>query len=113
VVLKRGNGHALVANSLALRRAGIDQNTANPRGGSILRDRGGLPNGMLIDNAMALIERLLPPPTEADTDHALEVGGTALRPARLDPTADRRQQLPGSRAIVPAVCGGPDSTAAV
>jgi predicted amidohydrolase YtcJ len=74
VVLKRADGHALVANSLALRRAGIDQNTADPAGGSILRDTGGLPTGMLIDNAMELIERLLPPPTEAETAHALEVG---------------------------------------
>lgn len=75
VLLKRADGHALVANSVALRRAGIDQNTADPAGGSILHDTGGLPTGMLIDNAMELIERLLSPPTEAETAHALEVGG--------------------------------------
>jgi len=74
VVLKRADGHALVANSLALQRAGIDQNTADPPGGSIFRDAAGTPTGMLIDNAMALVERLLPPPTAQETARALEVG---------------------------------------
>ena len=74
VVLKRADGHALVANSLALQRAGIDQNTADPPGGSIFRDATGTPTGMLIDNAMELVERLLPPPTAQETARALEVG---------------------------------------
>jgi predicted amidohydrolase YtcJ len=74
VVLQRADGHALVANSLALQRAGIDRNTAAPSGGAILKDAAGEPTGMLVDNAMALVERLVPPPTEADAVQALEVG---------------------------------------
>lgn len=74
VVLKRADGHALVANSLALQRAGIDRNTADPPGGTVLKDAAGEPTGMLIDNAMALVERLVPAPTEAEAARALEVG---------------------------------------
>jgi len=73
-VLKRADGHALVANSQALQRAGIDRNTRDPPGGSLLRDATGMPTGMLIDNAMSLVERLLPPPSAQETARALEVG---------------------------------------
>src|SRR5262249_2419448 len=65
VVLRRADGHALVANPRALRRAGIDRNTPDPVGGSILRDAAGEPTGMLIDRAQDKVLDLLPPPTEA------------------------------------------------
>ncbi|HWM71589.1 MAG TPA: amidohydrolase [Steroidobacteraceae bacterium] len=81
VVLKRGDGHALVANSLALKRAGIDRNTPDPPGGTIFKDAAGEPTGLLIDNAMQRVEHLLPPPTDAETAEALEVG--ARRSVRL------------------------------
>jgi predicted amidohydrolase YtcJ len=74
VVLKRADGHSLVANSLALKRAGIDRNTPDPPGGTIFKDTAGEPTGLLIDNAMDRVERLLPPPTDAETAEALEVG---------------------------------------
>jgi predicted amidohydrolase YtcJ len=81
VVLERSDGHALVANSLALKRAGIDKNTTDPAGGSILKDDSGEPTGMLIDNAQRLVRDLIPPPTEAQKLKALEVG--AQRSVRL------------------------------
>jgi predicted amidohydrolase YtcJ len=81
VVLKRADGHALVANSLALRRAGIDRNTADPPGGRILKDTSGEPTGMLIDNAQGLVLRLIPPPTDELRVKQLEVG--AQRSVRL------------------------------
>jgi predicted amidohydrolase YtcJ len=74
VVLRRSDGHALVANSAALKRAGITRNTRDPSGGQILKDASGEPTGMLVDNAMDLVEKLIPPPTEAERLHALEVG---------------------------------------
>jgi hypothetical protein len=52
VFLTRADGHALVANSLALERAGIDADSVAPEGGDILRDEDGEPTGMLIDTAM-------------------------------------------------------------
>src|SRR5262249_23599024 len=81
VVLERIDGHALVVNSLALKRAGIDKNTPDPAGGRILRDSAGEPTGMLIDNAQDLVRRLLPPPTDAQLATRLEVG--AQRSVRL------------------------------
>jgi predicted amidohydrolase YtcJ len=74
VVLERADGHALVANSLALKLAGIDKNTAAPAGGSILKDAAGEPTGMLIDTARDRVLKLLPPPTDAFRLQALEVG---------------------------------------
>jgi predicted amidohydrolase YtcJ len=81
VILRRADGHALVANSVALNRAGISRNTPNPSGGEILKDPSGEPTGMLVDNAMGLVEKLVPPPTEADRLKALEAG--AARYTRL------------------------------
>jgi predicted amidohydrolase YtcJ len=81
VVLQRADGHALVANSLALKRAGIDRNTPDPPGGTIFKDAAGEPTGLLIDNAMEQVEHLLPPPTAAESAAALEVG--ARRSVRL------------------------------
>ncbi len=75
VVLGRSDGHAIVANSLALKLAGVDRHTPNPTGGEILRDpQTGEATGMLIDNAMTLVRRLVPPPTAADIAHALTIG---------------------------------------
>ena len=76
VVLGRADGHALVANSLALKRAGIDRNTPDPSGGQILKDpKTGEPTGMLVDRAMDLLEKLIPAPTAAETLKAIEAGG--------------------------------------
>jgi predicted amidohydrolase YtcJ len=82
VVLKRADGHAMVVNSLALRLAGVDRATPHPPGGAILRDpQTGEATGMLVDGAMRLVERLVPPPTAAETERALVVG--AEREIRL------------------------------
>jgi hypothetical protein len=58
VFLIRADGHALVANSLALERAGITADSVAPEGGDILRDADGEPTGMLIDTAMAPVGAL-------------------------------------------------------
>jgi predicted amidohydrolase YtcJ len=81
VVLTRADGHALVANSLALKRASVDRNTPDPAGGSILKGSDGEPTGMLIDEAMELVRKHIPPRSEADDLKALEVG--AARSVRL------------------------------
>lgn len=59
VLVKRG-GHNDVVNNYALRLAGITEDTPPSPGGVIGRDREGRLNGRLIDNAMGLVERLLP-----------------------------------------------------
>jgi len=60
VWLTRVDAHAGWANSAALERAGIDANTIDPDGGEIIRDADGNPTGVLIDNAMNLVERAMP-----------------------------------------------------
>jgi predicted amidohydrolase YtcJ len=82
VVLERADGHAVVVNSKALEIAGIGRATADPAGGQILRDPAtGEPNGMLIDTAMDLVRRHVPPATDAELARALEAG--AARSVRL------------------------------
>ncbi len=86
VALRRVDGHALWANSAALAAAGVDKNTADPDGGTIERDAEGNPTGVLIDNAMSLVDRTLPKPTPAvikrrilaAADVAASVGITAV-----------------------------------
>ncbi len=58
VFLRRADGHALVANSLALEMAGITADSVAPEGGDILRDEEGEPTGMLIDAAMGPVGAL-------------------------------------------------------
>jgi predicted amidohydrolase YtcJ len=81
VVLGRSDGHASVASSAALAKAGITAATAAPAGGQILKGADGQPDGMLIDHAQALIEDVIPPPSEALKREALRKAG-ALYAAR-------------------------------
>lgn len=71
VFLERIDGHAGVVNSAALALASIDNATGNPTGGSIERDGAGAATGMLIDNAMSLVQNRLPAPTPAMQREAL------------------------------------------
>ncbi len=72
VWLVRVDGHAGWANTAALRAAGIGRATPDPPGGRIERDPAGNPTGILIDTAMALVERLVPPPSPGEREQALE-----------------------------------------
>lgn len=75
VFLRRADGHGAVANSAALRVAGIDRHTENPFGGEISKDkRTGEPTGMLLDNAQGLVTRHIPPTTAADAEQAVLLG---------------------------------------
>lgn len=71
VFLKRADGHAALANSAALRLAGITERTRDPEGGRIEREATGAPTGMLIDNAMDIVERRMPAPSAAMKREAL------------------------------------------
>jgi predicted amidohydrolase YtcJ len=89
--------HGLVANSAALRLAGVDRNTADVAGGEILRDEHGEPTGVFLeDPAMGLLTRALPIVT-GDTlrsglrlarDQFLPVGVSAVHDALI---SDRAQ----------------------
>ena len=70
VFLTRADGHASIANSAALRIAGIDGKTPDPFGGQISK-KNGEPNGMLLDHAQDLVEKSIPKATQAEREEAL------------------------------------------
>src|SRR5438067_5158923 len=75
VFLTRADGHGAVGNSAALKTAAVTRETANPFGGEILKNpRTGEPTGMLLDNAMDLVAKNIPPPSEAEREQALLLG---------------------------------------
>ncbi len=76
VFVTRLDGHMSVANSLALRLAGVSRASADVAGGEIVRDAAGEPAGVFKDNATALIERVIPDPSDAMSDRALEAAMT-------------------------------------
>lgn len=71
VVLGRVDGHALLANSMAMQRAGIDRNTPDPAGGRIIRDENGDATGVFIDRAMGLVRTVIPNEGPAETHEGL------------------------------------------
>jgi predicted amidohydrolase YtcJ len=72
VVLSRVDGHAKWLNTRAMEVAGITRDTQDPPGGRIERDATGRPNGVLVDKAMALIDRVEPEPTDDELRVALK-----------------------------------------
>lgn len=91
VMLSRIDSHAIWVNSKALTLAGITADTTAPAGGEIVKDAQGQPTGILIDNAMNLVEALLPQPDEqtltaqldAANRHLLSVGITSMHDAGI------------------------------
>jgi len=64
VFINRLDGHMALANSVALKLAGIDSKTKDVPGGVIVRDATGNPTGILKDAAQSLVERVIPAPTQ-------------------------------------------------
>jgi predicted amidohydrolase YtcJ len=78
VFVQRLDGHMGLANSLAMKLAGITRDTASPDGGTIVRDANGEPTGIFKDNAMALVMKAVPPPS---LDDVMEKARAALKHA--------------------------------
>jgi predicted amidohydrolase YtcJ len=76
VTLVRIDGHAIWANSTALRIAAIDRHTPDPPGGRVERDPSGEPTGILIDAAQELVRRVEPRPTAAQFEDAVRAAVT-------------------------------------
>lgn len=94
VVLTRVDGHALWANSAALRAARLSKDTRAPAGGEILRRPDREPTGVFIDNAMSLVTAARPPQNDpalverdvlAAQELALSLGITTLVDAGTAP----------------------------
>ncbi len=66
VYLVRVDGHAGLANAKAMQLAGLSASTQDPAGGHIERAADKSPSGVFVDNAQALIGRVIPPKTRDD-----------------------------------------------
>lgn len=108
--IMHSSGHLAVANSKALELAGITKETANPKGGTIVRDqKTGEPNGILEENATHLVSSIIPPITqkqnESATIHAVEqyasAGVTTSIIAGVDKNAMRNLQNLIERNVIP------------
>ncbi|MGH8177402.1 MAG: amidohydrolase, partial [Steroidobacter sp.] len=71
VWINRLDGHMALANSAALKAAGVTQATAPIEGGEIVRNDNGEPTGILKDNAMSLVDRIVPAASAELSDRAL------------------------------------------
>jgi hypothetical protein len=71
VFVNRLDGHMAVANSAALRAAGVDRTTRDVEGGTIIRGAGGEPTGLLKDEAMGLVYAVVPSLSAEQADSAL------------------------------------------
>jgi hypothetical protein len=87
VFVSRLDGHMALANSLALKLAGVTRDTPDTDGGLIVRDpKSGEPTGVLKDAAMSLVSRKIPIATfgeklaaaRAATEHAARLGVTSV-----------------------------------
>jgi predicted amidohydrolase YtcJ len=88
VFVSRLDGHMALANSLALKMAGVTRETAEVDAGKIVRDpKTDEPTGVLKDAAMALVEKIIPDNTfeeklaaaRAATDYAASLGVTSVQ----------------------------------
>jgi predicted amidohydrolase YtcJ len=74
VLLTHVSGHVAVANSLALKLAGVSKDTASPSGGEIEKDGSGEPTGMLKEgSAMRLVKSKIPPATPEQRRRGIEL----------------------------------------
>lgn len=65
VWVARLDGHMALANSLALKQAGVDADSPDIDGGEIIRDENGSPTGLLKDNAMNPVFAAIPTASDA------------------------------------------------
>ena len=87
VFVERYDGHEALANSVAMKIAGVNAKTPDVPGGVIVRDAGGNPTGVFKDAAMPLIYKAIPPMTPEQRlraargalKHAASVGVTSVQ----------------------------------
>jgi predicted amidohydrolase YtcJ len=101
VFVNRLDGHMALANSVAMRLAGVDKNVKDVAGGEIVRDAAGNPTGIFKDAASTYIEKAIPAPTfeeqieaaQAATDNAASYGITSVQDVSAGTTVGAYQEL--------------------
>ena len=99
VFIRRYDGHMGVVNTKAMKLAGITAATKETAGGVIYRLADGSPSGVLKDNAMNLVEKLIPAPTADEIMEAIRaalvearrLGVTSVQDLDGSPSATRRK----------------------
>ncbi|MEO7513911.1 MAG: amidohydrolase [Gemmatimonadaceae bacterium] len=95
VYLTQTMGHYGVANSVALRLAGVTRATPDPPNGTIDRYPDGTPTGILKESAQGLVRRIIPPRSTAEMEAGMRdlakafnaEGMTALKDPGVSPAA--------------------------
>jgi predicted amidohydrolase YtcJ len=72
VVLTRIDGHATLVNAAAMRAANVTAQTQDPSGGRIEKNADGSPTGVLVDAAMGIVNRQVPPATKEQMKTAVQ-----------------------------------------
>ena len=90
VWLSRVDGHAGLGNARAMELAEVSEGSSAPSGGEMLRDQDARPTGVFVDNAMAMIGRVIPAGGASGEDLilaaqklCLEAGLTGVHDARV------------------------------
>ncbi len=90
VLLWRSDYHLVVANTRALREAGLDDDTPDPPQGRIDRDARGRPTGVLRELAIDLVRERVPEPAEDEVVDAVRDGLRVLHRLGLTGVHDHR-----------------------
>ncbi len=88
VLLRRVDGHAAVANAAALAAAGIGPDTPDPPGGRLGRRPDGTLSGLLVDGAVDLVRKAIPPPGDAVIERRILRSARALAAKGLTQVGD-------------------------
>jgi predicted amidohydrolase YtcJ len=101
VFLNRYDGHMALVSSKVLKLAGISEDTPDPAGGVIYRRPGTRwPTGLLRDNAMGLITRLIPEPAEAEIAEAVRAALAEARRVGVTSIQDMDGSGPATRRLL-------------
>src|SRR5437762_6947978 len=87
IIVERYDGHQALANSAAMKLAGVDAKTPDVPGGVIMRDASGNPTGIFKDAAQELIYKVIPPMSHEQRlraarralEHAASLGVTSVQ----------------------------------
>ncbi|HLX12229.1 MAG TPA: amidohydrolase, partial [Bacteroidota bacterium] len=88
VLLRRVDGHAMWVNQRVLDLAKITAQTPDPDGGKVYRDAKGNPTGVLVDNAMNLVENVIPLLTDQEIEDRLKMALDECAAAGLTEVGD-------------------------
>lgn len=95
VYLTRIDGHAVWVNRKVLEISGVTRTTPDPEGGKIIRDKFGNPTGVFVDNAIDLLNSVLPPLSMEERTKAVELAIEACLSVGLTEVHDMGVLLDG------------------